>query len=208
MDDTVFAGPSPWQMWGNTQVVAVEPNAFTNPNANDKPTTLLRVNYNRPETWRFLFAARILNAPAAGPGEQGNLSVWFELYTGIGRSAIRLPFFVTLPGWTWLGGPTAAPNDIRWTTKALTSDVALTVTSDPAGVELSTSIVPVFSELIVGQDMTVVAHPTFTTNIPGAVPANIEVSGQFAPNTHVRPDWFQVDATAGEQFPGGEIKGR
>jgi hypothetical protein len=200
------SGTPPWQMWGNTEIVTVAPNAFSNPNVNEKLATLCRVNYKRPETWRFLFSARILDATPAGVGEQSNLSVWFELYTGIGRSAIRIPFWVTLPAYTW-SNSNAPIGLVKWTNRASTSDVALTITNDPAGVFISSSQVPVFSEEIVGQDLTVIAHVNHTSNVPGAADARVEVNGQFSPNAHVRPDWYR-NGPEEQAFPGAEVEGR
>ena len=37
----------------------------------------------------------------------------------------------------------------------------------------------------------------------------LDVGAQWAPKTHVRPDWYQLDGTPLEaQFPGGEVGGR
>lgn len=200
------AAAPPWHLWGNTQPLIVEPNAFTNPNVHDQATTLLRVAYKRPETWHFLFSARILNAPAAGGAEQGTISVWFELFTGIGRSAIRLPFWVVLPSWSWSGS--AAPTTLAYASSAGTGVESISITTDPGGAMISSTRVPVMTDQIVGQDMTVIAHPTFTTNIAGATAAQVEVSGQFAPASHVRPDWYRNDGPAETQFPGSEIEGQ
>jgi len=210
MDNSIFAGASPWQMWGNTQIVVAPANLFTNPNVHEQQITLLRVQYNRPETWRFLFSARILQAQDAEPTFQSHLSLWFELFTGIGRSAIKIPFWVGLPEYVWIGGGGgAAPlNLVEWTNVAAGSQESFSLTSAPDGTQISQTTAPVFTDTIVGQDMTVVAHVNYTTDRPDATPAQVEVSGQFAPNVHVRPDWFQLDSSPGEQFAGGEVKGR
>lgn len=204
MDGSIFAGASPWQQWGNTQLLTVPADLFTNPNVHEQQVTLLRVQYNRPETWRFLFSARIVSAPVVGALEQANAGVWFELITGIGRSAMRIPFWVTLPSWTWNFGA-AVPNLVFWTNQAPTSDVSVSVSSDVVPISVSSQI---FSDLIVGQDISVVAHAVFNSDAVAPAPAVIEVSGHFAPNVHVRPDWLQVDAPPSEQFSGGELKGR
>lgn len=203
MDDSIFAGPQPWQTWGNTQLQELQANAFTNPNIFEKQITLARVQYNRPETWRFLLSGRIVGggAPTVG-AQQANLAVWFELFTGIGRSAIKLPFWVTLPGWVWNGGAAVPINVVEWTNQAPTSDVATSLT----GGVVTTS--QVFSDEIVGQDMTLVAHANYVTDVPGAPPLVVEVSGHFAPNVHIRPDWMRTDGSPSEQFSGGELKGR
>lgn len=205
MDSTIFAGATPWLTWGNTQNITVPADLFTNPNVHEQQVTLLRAAYGRPETWRFLFAARMLSAPVAGAGKQANASVWLELFTGIGRSAIRLPFWIFLAEWNWNNPlPVPSPNEVQWTTQAKSGDQTWITDETPQ----VTTTAPVLTDLIVGQDMTVVAHAVFNTDIVNPTPIVIEVSGQWAPNTHVRPDWMQVDAPPAEQFAGGEIKGR
>lgn len=220
MNDVVFAGSAPWQMWGNTQLIAAPPNTFTDPNVSEQKISLCRVAYNRPETWRFLLAAKLVSAPATGGGDQANVSLWFELMTGIGRSAIILPFWASLPGWQWNFGASVPVNLTDWTNWTSGSNLGRTITDAFTSVTdetppvtttfpqiLSSFTIP--TDTIIGQDMTLVAHVNFVTDIPGVTqPAVVEVSAQFAPNTHVRPDWMQVDAGPREQFPGGEIRGR
>ena len=198
-------GTPPWHLWGNTQVVEALPNAFTNPNINDKQITLCRVGYGRPETWRFMLSARLISAPATGPADQANASVWFELMTGIGRSAIVLPFWVQLPSWSWNFGATVPVNLPFWTAKARTDSELFSIDNQATPVAWTTTDLV---DTIIGQDMTLVAHVSFTTNIPGVTePAVVEVSGQFAPNTHVRPDWL-MKGPPELRFAGGEVKGK
>jgi hypothetical protein len=209
-DTSIFAGASPWQQWGNTQIVTAPANLFTNPNANEQQITLLRVQYNRPETWRFLFSARILDAqPDPDGSHQFHIDVWFDLFTGIGRSAIPIRFWVTLPEWQWgLLSPAVPRNQPFWTNTTGNSQVVSTIVQLPDGTIEKTLLGSGQTETITGQDMTVVAHVNYTTDLAGATPAQVEVSGQFAPNVHVRPDWFLLDGHPSEQFAGGEVKGR
>lgn len=197
------AGTPPWQLWGNTQPVSVPPDLFTNPNLHEQQITLLRISYKRPETWRFLFSARMLSGPGSD-NHQSNVSVWFELLTGIGRSAIRIPFWVSLPQFSWnnLAGPSTAI--VQWTTHATESGLQFSFDSQDPQVTWQTQIL---SDLIVGQDLTVVAHCSFTTNLETTTPAVVEVSGQLAPNVHTRPDWYR-NAPDELVFPGAEVEGR
>lgn len=170
----------------------------------EKQVTLCRAAYGRPETWRFLFSARLISAPATGVADQANVSMWFELFTGIGRSAIHIPFWINLPSYVWNFGAAVPANLVTWTNVARTDNTSFSI--DSGGVSWDTTIL---TDQIIGQDITVVAHAKFTTDIPGVTqPAILEVSGQISPNTHVRPDWMQVDALPAEQFAGGEVKGR
>lgn len=185
----------PWLLWGNTQVMNVAASAGASANEGNT-NTLVRIAYNRPETWRFLFAARIISAPETGPGELAQLNVWFELITGIGRAAIQIPFFSNIPDFNWDNG-VAVPTEVRWINQAFVQ------LPGPAFTQPL-----IFTETITGQDLTVVAHARFATDIPSAAPCVVEVSGQFAPNVHVRPDWSRLDVSEAEQFPGGETGGR
>lgn len=183
----------PWLLWGNTQQIEVA--ASPGASANEGNTnTLVRISYNRPETWRFLFAARIISAPDTGPAENAQLNVWFELLTGIGRAAIQLPFFSNIPDFVWNGGA-AVPEEVRWTNLAFNQLPGFAVTLVP-------------TETITGQDLTLVAHVRFATDIVSPPAAVVEVSAQFAPNVHVRPDWSRLDVSEAEQFAGGETGGR
>jgi hypothetical protein len=185
----------PWLLWGQTQTLTIAATPGASALEGSTPT-LIRIAYGRPETWRFLFAARIISAPETGAGEHAQLNVWFELITGIGRSAIQIPFFSNIPDFVWDGG-LAVPEEVRWTNLAYVQGLTFL----PA-----TPIVPI--DTITGQDMTVVAHVRFATDIISAPPCVCEVSAQFAPNVHVRPDWSRIDDTPLEQFPGGEVGGR
>jgi hypothetical protein len=198
MDNTVFAGSAPWVLWGNTIPLSAPPSPLAGDADNVSSLTLCRVQYNRPETWRFLFSARIISAPEAAAGESAQLEVSFKLLTGIGRSAIIIPTFSLMPLFAWDGiGPVPIPRTPFWTNQA-TYDVPPAIAADLRR----------FTDTVVGQDMTLTAEALFRTDIAGATPAVVEVSAQFAPNVHVRPDWFQIDGHAGEQFSGAETKGR
>lgn len=188
---------TPWHLWGNSQTITAPANAFTNPNRNDQRITLNRVQYGRPETWRFLFSYRLISGPNA-PVNQANVSVWIDLLTGIGRSVIRIPFWLNLPSINWSGGnfPIGV---VEWRNQ-----------TERAGTEISPGVFETLtSDQIVGQDITAEVTVSFTTDLPGTPPpVVVEVSGQWSPSTHVRPDWYLLDKELAEQFPGGEIGAR
>jgi hypothetical protein len=185
---------SPWHLWGNTQQLSLVPNQFAAPELNFGTVTFLRASYARPETWRFMFSAIIKSAPTAGLGEQAQINIQFDLITGIGRSNMQIPGFVTF-GYAWVA--TAAPvGTLEWTTLSRTTTL---ISATEVG----------FTDHFIGQDITFVAKANFVTDIPAAANAVIELSGQISPNVHVRPDWYQVDAEQQSvQFPGAEIGGR
>ncbi len=192
----------PWHLWGNTQVFDVRASAFTNPNANDNNQTMVRIAYGRPETWRFLLAYKILAAPSA-PVNQANISVWFEMITGHGRAAVRLPFWATMQSSDWSGGSPPL-NLMIFTTRASGDSAQSIVNLDNGGTQIfGTASLP--SDQVVGQDITVKANMSFTTDLPLPQTAKVEVSCLFAPNSHVRPDWYRIDEPEAVQFPGGEV---
>lgn len=199
----------PWQLWGNTQVITVAGSPFTAPNITDKNQTLVRISYGRPETWRFLFAAKLIAAPSAAPANQANVSVWFELIVGIGRAAVKIPFFKTLPGWNWSFAPaTNALNQLQWSAHSDSSANSFISLQNLSTSEETSGTATIPVDQIVGQDITVNAVVSFTTDLPGATQAQVEVSSMWSPNNHVRPDWMLIDADRNEQFPGGETGGR
>ena len=195
----------PWHRWGNTQQIVVPADLFTNPNQHEQQITLCRVEYARPETWRWLLSARLVRAPSTAIGQNANFGVWFELFAGVGRANIRIPFWVTLPGGSWNGGAAPPLNLVQWTTKAQHS--LTTFSSDSSGPPPLTWTTTDLPDILVADHITIVAHAVFNTDLVAPPPIIVEVSGALAPNSHVRPDWY-MDTNEQEQFPGGETGGR
>lgn len=219
---TGMPGPPPWHMWGNTQRLrtTVQDSAAT---ANDRITTggqLARVSYGRPETWRWLFQARLISGPNS-PVNATSLEVSFQLVAGIGRSNIRLVTAgiaaqdQSFERYDFQWGPLGpfpagvhlystqclAPNRLYRTDPPFPDQ-----TGNAAAGSESASVI----ETITAQDIQlnvrlVALAPPGTVTIGQQV--EVEVSGHFAPNAHVRPDWFQ-DGPRARQFPGGETGAR
>lgn len=190
----------PWQLWGNTQNVLVQPTASLMSPVQENNTTLVRVAYGRPETWRWLFALKIISGGApTDVGETAIVEVTFELVVGLGRSAIRLPEFAALY-LDWNNGFPVRTNQMVYATSTPAFSAIPWPAPDP---------IPRI-ETFVAQDITIVAKAAYITDVAvGPVPpVNIEISGHVAPNTHIRPDWLQIDAPSTAQFPGGEVGGR
>lgn len=169
----VVGGPSPWHMWGTSQVVkAIEGTAQT--------LQLVKVNYHRPESWRFMY----LVAVPAGTPPASVIIVTFQFVAGIGRDAIQLPqnlasvYFAqeVIPA-----GLVANAAVVR--TRALPNDWGGAVdTNHPI-------------EVIPAQDLQVWAIVTANAAAAGTP---ISVSAQVAPNMHIRPDWFVRKFDGGE----------
>lgn len=201
-------GVPPWHMWGSSQVVRCEATG------SDQATVfnagqLAKVAYKRPETWHFLFQARIINAPGpvTSPTNGLVITVRFDVITGIGRSQSQLVGFDTW-NWIWTGSE-LPPTTVLWATSAETPllryvidpDSGLYV-PDPRGVRVV--------DQIIGQDIQVTCAVSLEmTGIDegDARTADVEVSAYVSPKTHIRPEWFLQGTVPEVNFGGDEIKG-
>jgi len=200
-------GLAPWHMWGTSAVVTVP-----NIGLAIAPSTqqLARINYKRPETWSFLFAAELLQAPTV----LVNLVVLveFELIVGIGRSVLKISSNddVSAPtgnvnqgfvrfAWVIPGGGVPAPAaQLKWTTVATTppldetlaTPVQQTLDSFPAqDIQVSARVRAVSASEALADPVTI-----------------LNIHAYFAPRSHVRPDWFR-DGPDALSFRGGETDG-
>lgn len=197
MSHTAFGTMPPWHLWGNTQRLTLQPYAVGNPPIINQQT-LLRVRYGRPETWRFLFAFEIVAGGSATVGaEQATVAVEYQLIVGIGRSMIKIRGFLeqTID---WSGGFQPRRNQLVFQTATL-AQPSIPFPANP----VERTVIDQF----VAQDITLEVFAHYFTDVAAPVPAEIEVHGQVAPNTHVRPDWYQIGKPAAQQFPGGEVGG-
>lgn len=207
-------GTAPWHMWGNTQRVRV-PIETTGAPRQGVTNQLVKISYKRPETWHWLFSAKLISGPANTAGFFTRIFVHWELSTGIGRSVVPMNFGFGLPfaqpafdTFTFQWGPVnpAFPANAQiWASQA-TSPGKSFQGDGPATTGAGVN-------QIVAQDLQLQAQLVGLT-----VPANvaavgqvavIEVSALFAPKTHVRPDWFMSPGGPPElAFPGAETQGR
>lgn len=182
-------------MWGNTQT-------FTVPNAGGffLPSTqnggqLIKTSYGRPETWQWVFAAKLLQGPTLGDvPENGQVSVAFNLTIGIGRSNLIIPNFERF-SWSW-GAFSAPPLSVVNFSSSVYGNRAFpgSVVTDP----LEGRVV----NQIVSQDIQLEAIVSNqSTNVIDSTPVVVEVTAMFSPQHHFRPEWFL------DRFPGGEHGG-
>jgi hypothetical protein len=73
---------------------------------------------------------------------------------------------------------------------------------DTAGAQLPTRD----TDLIVAEHISCRVRVVMSGGDPG-VSVQAEVGAFFAPNVHIRPDWFSDDEENAPQFPGAEVKG-
>lgn len=180
----------PWHMWGASTPVSLQAGLqFA------KRGQLARVEYKRPETWRFLFYARILRSNLTVV--PSNVLVAFEVFAGVGRANIQLAFnpFETFLFNVTLGGE-QGQSAIKYSTE---------VVGPPRidGQPTSSST----CDVIVAQDIQV-GYFCFCSDPGGALPTDevqLEIGCSLAPWHHVRPDWFEHGPT---KFLGEETGGR
>lgn len=170
----------PWKMWGNSQPIEFQAIGTGTEGNTEVPAAaqFLRIDYGRPETWRFLFFAQITNWSVQS--EIADLQVFFDLTPGLGRAQS------TIRGFEHFVFSAPAVGQSLWST-SVNGPVR-----DPDATDQTNRI-----ELIPAQSITLGARM-----VVGSLNENdlvqVIVSAYFSPNTHVRPEWYSG------QFPGGE----
>jgi hypothetical protein len=167
----------PWHMWGAAKRIDVVSAGASGQGTSEQ---LVRINYGRPETWRFFLAAQTLEGTAAA----GSLIVAFNTTLGVGRSSVTVPLGVF--NFVFAG---AMPKTIKFASTSL----------GPL-VDDAQAAVPNLLDTIVAQDIQVQAQVVLVDAVVGHT-ASVQCTALFAPEGHVRPEWFK------EHFPGGEDKG-
>jgi hypothetical protein len=159
-----------WHLWGSKSVVTVE-STFTTPVV--VSNQLVNVKYKRPETWRFLFYAKLLASDPVAAGS-GTIHNRFNLRVGVGRVNLALGTVIDL---------TFDPTDIG---KIIFCSEIPDTLATPGKF---------------GQFPAETIQLNCDSNYQSAVGtfnATIEVAAFMAPITHVRPDWFKGDFSSGE----------
>jgi len=173
-------GLPPWHMWGNSQLV-------NSPGLTVQSTQLIRINYGRPERWRWLFSAQEFAVQAGNIFS--NADVDFDLTIGVGRSVVQIPSFEHFH----LAGTASASPLIG---KLIYSSSSVGPLRD-FSVPTSASTILDFP----AQDIQLVVRVNSDSI------CNVEVKAFFSPATHVRPEWHggpEVDT----RYPGDEHRGQ
>jgi hypothetical protein len=195
---------APWHMWGTTQRMTL---SAPNPTITVS-SQLARVNYRRPEHWRFFFGARLIGGDTVPAGNTVTYQISIDIIIGVGRSQFdtqeKAAVFKFYPftsfRWDVPGGQ--FPDGYKkWATSALSPPV-----DAPSDTTYPTRL-PV--DHFVAQDIQCQAVLQQTSGPQNAVIA--EVTAYFSPNVHVRPDWFveqdDPQAQRAAQFTGTETGG-
>lgn len=202
---------APWHMWGNEQTIASTLSGAP-PVIPVSTGQLLKISYGRPESWRFVFYAELLEAAAA----QGDfIIVDFDVTIGIGRSASTLglsnvPSPALALGLTNLtrgfarfrftAGAAGYPATKLWTSRGIA-----TASDDPAVAQVSAAAIDAASitDVLVAQEIQCRARVVGAGN---NTPFRVNIGAYFAPNVHIRPEWFAA-ASNQAKFRGGETGG-
>jgi hypothetical protein len=222
----------PWHLWGNSETFKVPVQNPALPLQQAVSGQLCKISYGRPETWHWLFAAKLIDGPNS-PGFQTQLEVSFDLTVGLGRSAVLLRSLQSpvqdksFESYFFQWGPLAAnfPRGAQlYSTQVLApnrqyrSDPPFpdqtgnpTAASDAVAPAYATAFFPPLIEQIVAESIQLQCH-MIAVSAPGSPSlgqlVTVEVQALFAPKTHVRPDWFQIGAPPHTQFPGKEVPAR
>lgn len=187
----------PWLLWGDKETVQVStaPGSFQT----EKTFQLSKIQYGRPDTWSFFLGAQVVKPPAPALATAVRVDINFDLMIGVGRSRfdttyVRTTNFSHFVTFTYQYPAGASPRDLgpRYATEVLAPPID---TSIPAVRQVIKEF-PAESIQCGGS----VRVTTFEV-----VDIAVELTAFFAPKTHIRPDWYQVDGTP---FAGGETGGR
>lgn len=221
------SGIPPWHMWGNTQTIVAPIQSSAVASRGSTPGQLVRINYARPETWHWLFSAKLLQGPNADVGSVfTQVEVAFDLTVGIGRSAVSIdggsggvgPGNLLQGGksfenffFEWgNGGAILFPLGAQlWTTQVLAPNRNFRSNApfpNQSGFPVPGDFVtgPAVIDQITAQDIQCncrVIALTGPASINIGQTVSVEVSAMFAPKTHIRPEWHN------KSFPGAEDGG-
>lgn len=182
---------SPWHLWGGQAQLSLANGAVPVSNLTVASTTLARVSYKRPESWSFLFGARLTGGTTPA-GTSMTCMALFDIMAGVGRTVLPTEQIIAGPPeqfdafvrlrWTVAVGsiPGRQPNNFKYTTSTPSQPLDDTVAT-------STQVI----DRIVAQDLTVSVRFILVDAV-----ANREVSAEFfalmSPLVHVRPDWLKL----------------
>lgn len=176
-------GRAPWMLWGQSTAFPVLggiPGAIPR-----NVAQLAQVRYGRPDSWRFLLRAKVVQVN--GSAGAANFILNWNLTLGLGRGVITIPAFCTM---TWTPAEFVTNGSDKYATS---SEIISTRAPDGTG--------PFLFNEFPAESIQLDVDASFDAANTVALGSNLEISAFFAPVTHIRPEW-QV-----HQFSGGEHKG-
>lgn len=179
-----YQGVKPWHLWGSNATVNILANGATPLSYSSQQ--LARIDYKRPDTWRFFFAATLLDIQ--GPVLAGALvTVDFAVSFGVGRSMKTIENFVHFS----FDPPFVLPVN-KW-----------------AGSSIEPSRTPLATQQIIteipAESIQCNAKVLLQAGSAADYTAVVAVDAFFSPIQHIRPDWFSPEKD--ERF-NGERRGR
>lgn len=198
-------GPPPWLLWGNTQEIT----AFATGGASAPiPVSgqLAKISYKRPETWHWVFEARLLDGPVLPAlGSHASVQILFDLTVGVGRSSVTLVAFEQFVI-RWHGPANPPIGTQVFSTSVFGPNRIIDPLITPNEVRDN------FIDQITAEDIQLACRVIHQSTIAGTE-AKVEVDAHFAPKNHIRPEWLGTAAgtrSSGSgipRFPAGEDKG-
>jgi hypothetical protein len=183
---------APWLLWGNQKTLECEyTGIFSSTRVSQQ---LNRIAYKRPESWHWLFSARIVDQKYVNPAPpqvSQVLDVRFNLTIGIGQTAITIDgfevyqFVATAP-YTLIDHP------FIYSTMVIAPERLQNAASQPGVNEIRN---------IVAENIQLNAVCNFSTGVTHGDKVTLELKTFFAPVTHIRPEWQLA------HFPGEETGG-
>jgi len=175
-------GVPPWHLWGTDATVTLD----TLHGLLQVTQQLSRVDYHRPETLRFFMWAKVLDS--SGTGGNWTVDARFSLAFGVGRSQVTVPQFVRLelngtPGATPFGYSSFSPTSL------------LVDNSTPAPQPVTE-----FADTVVAEQLNCTCVVNANASAGNLV---LSVGSFFAPNVHIRPDWFAELGAIFRRIKGG-----
>jgi hypothetical protein len=180
-------GTPPWHLWGQTKTVNLVANAAA-PVVTSSPQ-LTRVNYKRPDSFRFFFLGRLLTLNDPAPAG-ALVTVSFSVTIGVGLSMMTIDQFAFLSF-----DPAGAP---PFYTLPFTkfAGSGLEPARTPGATTHTIDVLP-------AESIQVQATCLLQAGSGAGSNATVEVGAFFAPATHIRPEWFEQIG----MFNGNENKG-
>jgi hypothetical protein len=192
-DEAVSRLPfSPWHLWGSSETSTVGITGGGGVFSSSQTThQLAKISYKRPETWRFFLFGRILGG-TTGAVLPTALHAIFDVMVGVGRTN-----FDTTKRTTGLGVPGQFNGfaEMRWNVVAGVVPGAQNFNrkfcTEVSGPPLDDTALTTLQRIdhIVAQDIQCNCRVLLSNGDLG-IQIQYEVGAFFAPNVHVRPDWF------------------
>jgi hypothetical protein len=176
-------------MWGG--LANVQASTLTPAFGYSTTQQLCRVEYHRPESWRFMFFARLLASENHSPAI---FQVDFNIIPGVGRGSLNFKPFERYRFKLPIGSLDPTVNYEKWSTSVI-GPVRDETLPDPPDVPQ-----PNVVDSFVAQDVQVSFTATVILTVPGDT-LQAEVGCLLAPWHHARPDW-QMRNFAGEELGG------